>query len=123
VSQAGVEIDYSKIQPARFCMQPVQAKLNIDNRSRTSFFPWRGQFSPELIEHIIDTFCPHADVLADPFCGSGTVLLESMRIGRAATGIDINPAAYVLSSFCKLLRFSKNERAALASDICHLLDT
>ena len=96
-------------------MHPIQAKLDIVERSRTSLLPWRGQFSPELIEHLIETFCPKAQKLADPFCGSGTVLAEAMRTGRPAVGIDINPAAYVLSSFSHLLALSPSERAQLAA--------
>lgn len=96
-------------------MNPIQAKLDIIERSRTSLLPWRGQFSPELIEHLIETFCPNAQTLVDPFCGSGTVLAEAMRTGRAAIGIDINPAAYVLSSFSHLLALSTSERSDLAA--------
>lgn len=96
-------------------MNPNQAKLNIVERSRTSLLPWRGQFSPELVEHLIETFCPKAQKLADPFCGSGTVIAEAMRTGRAAVGIDINPAAYVLSSFSHLLMLSASERSCLAA--------
>lgn len=104
-------------------MYPSQAKLNIVERSRTSLLPWRGQFSPELIEHLIETFCPDARKLADPFCGSGTVLAEAMRTGRAAVGIDINPAAYVLSSFSHLLALSTSERSDLAAQAMRFIAT
>lgn len=104
-------------------MHPIQAKLDIIERSRTSLLPWRGQFSPELIEHLIETFCPNAQKLADPFCGSGTVLAEAMRMGRASIGIDINPAAYVLSSFTHLLTLSVVERDYLAARATKLISS
>ena len=37
------------------------------------------------------------DVVADPFCGSGTVLLESQLAGRTAMGADSNPFARLLT--------------------------
>ncbi|HET7076644.1 MAG TPA: hypothetical protein VFM49_04270, partial [Chloroflexia bacterium] len=50
----------------------VQQKLDIAARSRTSLFPWRGQFSPEFIEFMLGQFAPSGGVVADPFVGSGT---------------------------------------------------
>ena len=37
------------------------------------------------------------DLVLDPFCGSGTVLLESLLAGREALGIDSNPLACLIS--------------------------
>lgn len=37
------------------------------------------------------------DTIADPFCGSGTVLLESILHGRSAIGADSNPLARLIS--------------------------
>jgi hypothetical protein len=34
----------------------------------------------------------------DPLCGSGTVLVEAMRLGRAAMGTDLNPVAVRLAT-------------------------
>ncbi len=35
--------------------------------------------------------------MLDPFCGSGTVLVEARRLGRLARGVDSNPLAIELS--------------------------
>lgn len=40
---------------------------------------------------LIDRATPMS--LLDPFCGSGTVLLEALRRGHAASGVDLNPLA------------------------------
>lgn len=37
------------------------------------------------------------DIVLDPFCGSGTVLLESILANRNAIGIDVNPLARLIS--------------------------
>jgi hypothetical protein len=38
------------------------------------------------------------DTVLDPFCGSGTTLLEAQLLGRKAIGFDINPLAALISS-------------------------
>ena len=76
-----------------------QAKLDVSHKTRANLFNWRGQFTPELIEHLLDRYAtPHA-IVADPFAGSGTVLLECARRGLDAHGFEINPAAYTMSRF------------------------
>ena len=55
-----------------------QEKLDVINKTRSNIFDWRGQFTPELIEYLLSVFSKPGDVVADPFSGSGTVLLESI---------------------------------------------
>ena len=43
-------------------------------------------------------FSQRGDTVADPFCGSGTVLLESQLAGRHAIGADSNPLARLITS-------------------------
>ncbi len=59
--------------------ETAQERLDLDSRSRTSLFPWRGQFSPELIEHLLSEYAVSGSVVADPFVGSGTTLFECAR--------------------------------------------
>ena len=44
-----------------------------------------------------DYFCPSDGVVLDPFCGTGTVLLEAALSGRQAWGADANPLAILIS--------------------------
>lgn len=90
-----------------------QHKLDIKERSRTSLLPWRGQFSPELVEYLLEAFLPNAARVADPFCGSGTVLSEALRRGLHAVGADINPAAFILSTATDFLELRPADRLEL----------
>ena len=84
--------------------RPVsQHLLNIEVKNRSNIFTWRGQFSPQLIEYLLEAYCPAKSVVLDPFAGSGTVLLEAARVGLPAFGFEINPSAW---SFCKVYEFS-----------------
>ena len=45
-----------------------------------------------------DVFCPSNGIVLDPFCGTGTVLLEALLSGRSALGADANPLAELITS-------------------------
>lgn len=77
----------------------AQDKLNVATKKRSNLFNWRGQFTPEFVEYILQTFTNKGDFVLDPFSGSGTVLQEAARLDLKATGIEINPAAYAMSKF------------------------
>ena len=49
-------------------------------------------------EVIIPRFSNQGDIILDPFCGSGTVLLESKLHQRNAIGLDVNPLAVLISN-------------------------
>lgn len=44
-----------------------------------------------------DFFCPKNGIVLDPFCGTGTVLLEAVLSGRNAWGADSNPLAEAIT--------------------------
>ena len=60
--------------------------------------PYKGKFYPQLCKSLLNLadLAPGARVL-DPFCGSGTVLLEAQLNGHVATGCDMNPLAVLIS--------------------------
>ena len=72
-------------------------KLDIQENRRTNSLPWRGQFSPKLVEVLLDEYATRDEVVLDPFCGSGTTLMEASVHGNRSYGIELNPAAYILA--------------------------
>lgn len=56
--------------------------------------PYKGKFYPQLAKALINiSAVSPGSVVLDPFCGSGTTLLESHLNGLSARGIDLNPLA------------------------------
>lgn len=91
-------------------MSLEQRRLDVKDRTRTSRLPWRGQFSPELVEYLMKAVCPDSTRFLDPFAGSGTVMFEALREGKSAWGLEVNPAAWhlgVLSSYSMLTHSEK----------------
>ncbi|WP_300733712.1 DNA methyltransferase [uncultured Desulfovibrio sp.] len=70
---------------------------------------YRGKFNPQIARSILNILdIKPGSFLFDPFCGSGTTLLEASRLGLEAYGCDINPLA-VLISKAKLNAFRIHE--------------
>ena len=88
-----------------------QSSLDIVHRVRTNPFPWTGQFSPQLVQQLLEAYAPRAGVVLDPFVGSGTSLIESARLGLAAYGSEINPAAAILSQVYENVNLDSRQRA------------
>lgn len=60
--------------------------------------PYPARMIPQVAGKLIDLYDGSPDdVCLDPFCGSGTVLVESKLRGVNAIGIDANPLAVLLS--------------------------
>ncbi len=94
-----------------------QALLNIEEKNRSNLFAWRGQFSPQLIECLLDAYCLPDSTVIDPFAGSGTVLYEAAAMSLSAFGFEINPSAW---SFSKVYEFANMEPATREAVIAEL---
>ena len=96
--------------------QPLdQAHLDIDDKKRTNLLAWRGQFSPQFVQAILENYTDKDDVVLDPFVGSGTVLVESAHLGHKAFGYEVNPAAELLAKVYTFASYSRKERKSLIS--------
>mgnify|MGYP001045520363 CR=1 FL=1 len=51
--------------------------------------PYLGKFVPQIVEVFLRKFFRPGDVVYDPFCGSGTTLVEANAYGVRAIGCDI----------------------------------
>lgn len=99
-------------------MNLVQNKLDVNTKKRANLFNWRGQFTPEFVEYIIETFnCDSESLILDPFAGSGTVLIESAVKSISSVGFEINPAAFQMANFYKYSRFDLKERQEIVTGI------
>jgi methylase of polypeptide subunit release factors len=100
-----------------------QDKLNIENRTRTNLFAWNGQFSPQLIEAIVEHYASSDDKVLDPFAGSGTTLYECARKGISVCGTELNPAAYYMGKVYQICCMKKGARDSLIDSINTLVNT
>ena len=60
---------------------------------------YKGKFNPQVVKALFNIFrVPEKGAVLDPFCGSGTTLVEASLYGLNATGIDINPLAVFVAN-------------------------
>lgn len=87
----------------------IQAKLervngNGGNRQSTRYsahglHEYKGKFNPQVARAILNILdIPTGAWVIDPFCGSGTSLLECVHLGVHAVGTDINPFAVFIAN-------------------------
>jgi len=67
------------------------------NRGLHGLHPYPARMIPQIAHKLIEKYSRRGDIVLDPFCGSGTVLLESMILGRHSIGVDLNPLAILLA--------------------------
>lgn len=63
-----------------------------------SIHPYPAKFIGDIPRALLDSLSkPPGTVVFDPFCGSGTTLVEAQRKGIPSIGIDLNPIACLIS--------------------------
>jgi len=76
--------------------------------------PYKGKFIPQLVEYFLDshtdsfkteTYFKKGDIVLDPFCGSGTTMVQACELGMHAIGIDVS-AFNALIANCKVTRYN-----------------
>jgi len=55
------------------------------------FHSYAGRMHPSIARGAVEALSDPGDAVIDPFCGSGTVLVEAMGLGRRALGVDASP--------------------------------
>lgn len=98
-----------------------QHRLNIDTKERSNLFPWTGQFSPQLIDILLETYARPGDFVLDPFVGSGTVLHEAGRRNHPAFGSELNPAAFKMAQVYRFINVKADCRREALEDAAEVL--
>ncbi len=99
-----------------------QSQLDIVNKERTSIFSWRGQFSPQLIQTLLEIYANQNSMVLDPFLGSGTTLFEAARKKISAYGADINPSAIEMAKTIYFVNLDTVERQKIIKKVHQILD-
>lgn len=71
----------------------------VDTKPLThGFHTYPAMMIPQIAERLIEMYGEHAEILLDPFMGSGTSLVEAKVHAqfKEAYGIDINPLARLI---------------------------
>ena len=78
------------------------------------FHAYPARMHPLTARRLVGSLSRPLDAVLDPFCGSGTVLVETRLAGRFAAGVDANPLAVRLARL-KATTTNEAEREALVT--------
>lgn len=83
---------------------------------------YKGKFNPQVVRGILNWFSlPKTAQVIDPFCGSGTAIVEAIFAGYHAYGWDLNPfATYLANAKLLALRTAPDFLENLAGKIIRL---
>jgi DNA modification methylase len=116
----------TRIGAAADVKQAIERLVKVDwkrIRRRTSgtvhnLHPYPTRFTPGVPAKLIELLSTPGDTILDPFCGSGTTLVEAMRQGRRAVGVDASPIAFLISR-AKTTRLSTQDFKAIGAAVAH----
>jgi hypothetical protein len=104
---------FSKAQINNFVIETLQFKLERDSLLATNkeskrqatrysvhgLHEYKGKFNPQVVRGILNILgINKGNTVLDPFCGSGTSLVECMGVGINAIGFDVNPLATFIAN-------------------------
>jgi SAM-dependent methyltransferase len=73
-------------------------KLSPEDRAIHRWYRFVLSFPPHLVHSYLDRFAINpGQIVLDPFCGTGTTLVECKKSGIASIGIEANPLAHFAS--------------------------
>lgn len=74
-------------------------KVFVEDRSVHDWYRFVLSFPPHLVREYVERFgIDRNSLVLDPFCGTGTVLVECKKLGIPSVGIEANPLAQFASS-------------------------
>ena len=77
------------------------ASINVIQKADTPIHDWYRfvlSYPPHLVRQYIERFGIRGrDLLCDPFCGTGTTLVEAKKSGVRSVGCDAHPFAFLVS--------------------------
>lgn len=74
-------------------------KLDPLDRAAHDWYRFVLSYPPHLVRRYLDEFDLNSgDTVLDPFCGTGTTLVEAKKLGIGGLGLEVNPFAHFASS-------------------------
>jgi tRNA G10 N-methylase Trm11 len=85
------------------------------------WYPLLEGYSSGFVRAVLERFAPSSQSVLDPFCGTGTTVLECSRLARASYYCEVNPALQLLiHAKIRAVTMTQDDRLELANALRHL---
>jgi DNA modification methylase len=78
--------------------RPLEMKDKTVDKLTHYLFRYPAKFHPPVVRSLINEYTQPQERILDPFCGSGSLLLEAAVAHRHSVGADVDPVAVLVSS-------------------------
>src|SRR5215211_3720140 len=83
---------------AKLILNGLNNKLYVEDAAAHEWFRFVLSYPPHLVRDYIQRFSLNSEHrVLDPFCGTGTTIVECKKLGIASVGIEANPMAHFAS--------------------------
>ena len=94
---------------------------DLPERERTKhvhrLHPYLGKFIPQLVEVFLRKYFKSGQTILDPFCGSGTTLVQANELGINSIGYDVSAFNILLSK----VKTQKYDLSKLSDEVLDIL--
>lgn len=99
IRHGGTDVSISDAVVAKSVSQESWDYPDVDTQHLThGIHRYSGKFIPQIASRAIKILTKPGELVLDPYCGSGTTLLEAALLGRGAVGLDLNPLAVLIAA-------------------------
>lgn len=86
-----------------------------------NIYSYHAKFNPDIPKKFIKKYSKKNDIVLDPFCGSGTTLLEGIKLKRNVIGVDLSPIA-ILNAKVKTYTYDIERIKVLSEEVLNIKD-
>lgn len=98
------ETEKKLLTTTQFIFENGDSRVHKQKRQNTRYsvhglHEYKGKFNPQVVRSLFNIYnIKEGNKILDPFCGSGTTLVESSHMSIEAYGTDINPLATFIAN-------------------------
>ncbi|MFO0856251.1 MAG: DNA methyltransferase [Phycisphaerales bacterium] len=109
---------YSEPSKVRSKADPTLNRLGVADRAAHSWYRFVLSFPPHLVREYVENFgLREGSTLLDPFCGTGTTVVEAKKLGIRGIGLEANPMAAFAGQTKLDWKLSPNVLRSLAEEV------
>ncbi len=99
IRERAVQLSLPGIDPKTQLFHPITVTFKGGAKEPyVQWYPYLEGYSPQFVESILETYAPNAQVILDPFAGTGTTCFTASQLNKSAYFCEINPVLQLISS-------------------------